>query len=184
MAVKDVSDAFPLVPLHPSLWRFMLFCWEYVGGEDTMDTDNMWCLYCHIFAGFGMAGLPGVWTILFTHCLMGVARSENVVDLPLVIHVDDVAIIAACKDIVDTQSEGLADFLLYLGVLMKAVETRHAAQLHSCTQGCGGIQFSALYSFRRNAWTCISHFLMSWRIWRSGLSTRDSRRLGAYNAHA
>ena len=25
MAVKDVSDAFPLVPLHPFLWRVMLF---------------------------------------------------------------------------------------------------------------------------------------------------------------
>ena len=79
MAVKDVSDAFPLIPLHPSLWRFMLFCWEYVDGTRSdidSQSDPVWCMYCHIFAGFGMAGLPGVWTILFTHCLMGVARSE------------------------------------------------------------------------------------------------------------
>ena len=27
MAVKDVSDAFPLIPLHPDLWPFMLFQW-------------------------------------------------------------------------------------------------------------------------------------------------------------
>ena len=74
-----------------------------------------------------------MWTILFTHCLMGVARSENVVDLPLVIHVDDVAIISACKNIVDAQSEGLADFLFYLGVLLKAIKTRHAAQLQLYT---------------------------------------------------
>ena len=47
MAVKDVSDAFPLVPLHPSLWRFMLFCWWYVGPEDVGDLGpiSLWCLY-------------------------------------------------------------------------------------------------------------------------------------------
>lgn len=32
-SVGDVSDAFPLVPLHPSLWRFMLFFWWYVDGQ-------------------------------------------------------------------------------------------------------------------------------------------------------
>jgi hypothetical protein len=31
-----VSDAFPLVPLHPSLWPFMLFQWWGVG--DTVET--------------------------------------------------------------------------------------------------------------------------------------------------
>ena len=88
MSVKDVSDAFPLVPLHPSLWRFMLLCWWFVGAEDNPmpRVPSLWCIYCHIFAGFGMAGIPGVWTILFTHCLMGMARSEEVVDLPVVIH--------------------------------------------------------------------------------------------------
>ena len=74
-------------------------------------------LLSYLCPGFGMAGLPGVWTILFTHCLMGMARSDNVVDLPVVIHVDDVAIVAAYQDIVDAQSQALADFLIFLGVL-------------------------------------------------------------------
>ena len=64
---------------------------------------------------------------------MGVARSENVVDLPLVIHVDDVAIMAAHQKVVDAQAEALADFLFYLGVLMKAAKTRHAARLQLYT---------------------------------------------------
>ena len=89
----------------------LLIWYVGVGGKMSSPT-GLWCINCHIFAGFGMAGLPGVWTILFTHCLMGVARSEEVVDLPMVVHVDDVAIIAELQAIVDAQSGALADFLL------------------------------------------------------------------------
>ena len=33
-----------------------VFCWEYVDGIcGGITTDDVWCLYCHIFAGFGMA---------------------------------------------------------------------------------------------------------------------------------
>ena len=75
MAVKDVSDAFPLIPLHPDLWPFMLFQWFDVGASGNGEPD--WCLFVHLFAGFGMAGLPGVWKILFQDVLLGMARSEQ-----------------------------------------------------------------------------------------------------------
>lgn len=124
MAVKDVSDAFPLIPLHPSLWPFMLFQWFAVH-EGAAPTD--WCLYVHLFAGFGMAGLPGVWKILFQDVLLGMARSEQHISLPVPVFVDDAAIIGEDARQVDAESAALAAFLLFLGVIMKEIKTRYAA---------------------------------------------------------
>jgi hypothetical protein len=126
MSVKDVSDAFPLIPLHPSLWPFMLFQWFSVA-ENAVPTD--WCLYVHIFAGFGMAGLPGVWKILFQDVLLGMARSEQQLTLPVPVFVDDAAIIGADPQQVDAEAASLAAFLLFLGVVMKDIKTRYAATL-------------------------------------------------------
>ena len=44
MSVKDVSDAFPLLPLHPSLWPFTMFCWYFVGTDNDGLVARMWCL--------------------------------------------------------------------------------------------------------------------------------------------
>ena len=128
MAVKDVSDAFPILPLHPSLWPFMLFCWHFVHEEEGRPESSLWCLYVHLFAGFGMASLPGIWKIFFSDVVMGMARSEEVLDLPTPIHVDDVALIGPEGPEVDRQGDALAAFLLVLGILMKAIKTRSAAQ--------------------------------------------------------
>lgn len=127
MSVKDVSDAFPLLPLHPSLWPFMLFCWYFVGTDNDGLVARMWCLYIHLFAGFGMAGMPGVWKIFFTDVVMGMARSEGVVDIPVHVFVDDCSLIGAIREAVDTQGEALAVFLLSLGIVMKAIKTLPAA---------------------------------------------------------
>ena len=127
MAVKDVSDAFPLIPLHPDLWPFMLFQWfdvMAVGGD-----EPDWCLFVHLFAGFGMAGLPGVWKILFQDVLLGMARSEQQLTLPVPVFVDDAAIIGADTAQVDSEAASLAAFLLFLGVVMKEIKTRYAATL-------------------------------------------------------
>ena len=125
MAVKDVSDAFPLVPLHPSLWPFMLFQWWSVDSDD----PYTWCLYVHLFAGFGMAGLPGVWKILFQDVLLGMARSERHISLPVPVFVDDAAIIGADGKRVDEEAKALALFLLSLGVVMKEIKTRYASMV-------------------------------------------------------
>ena len=125
MSVKDVSDAFPLVPLHPSLWPFMLFQWWGVG--DTPPDE--WCLYVHLFAGFGMAGLPGVWKILFQDVLIGMARSEQHLSLPTTIFVDDLSIMGRDPVRVDREAASLAAFLLFLGVVMKEIKTRYASTL-------------------------------------------------------
>ena len=102
MAVKDVSDAFPLIPLHPDLWPFMLFQWFDVGASGNGEPD--WCLFVHLFAGFGMAGLPGVWKILFQDVLLGMARSEQQLTLPVPIFVDDAAIIGSDAGQVDAEA--------------------------------------------------------------------------------
>ena len=127
MAVKDVSDAFPLIPLHPDLWPFMLFQWFDVGASGNGEPD--WCLFVHLFAGFGMAGLPGVWKILFQDVLLGMARSEQQLTLPVPIFVDDAAIIGSDAGQVDAEAASLAAFLLFLGVVMKEIKTRYAATL-------------------------------------------------------
>jgi hypothetical protein len=128
MAVKDVSDAFPLVPLHPSLWPFMLFQWWDVVAESE-GRASAWSLFVHLFAGFGMAGLPGVWKILFADVLVGMARSEQKLTLPMPVFVDDAAIIGEDGAQVDYEGATLAAFLLFLGVLMKDIKTRYAATL-------------------------------------------------------
>jgi hypothetical protein len=128
MSVKDVSDAFPMIPLHPSLWPFMFFQWWDVIAE-AAGREAAWCLFVHLFAGFGMAGLPGVWKILFSDVCVGMARSEQQLTLPMPVFVDDAAIIGEDASQVDREGASLAAFLLFLGVVMKEIKTRYAATL-------------------------------------------------------
>ena len=75
------------------------------------------------------AGLPGVWKILFQDVLLGMARSEQQLTLPVPVFVDDAAIIGADTAQVDSEAASLAAFLLFLGVVMKEIKTRYAATL-------------------------------------------------------
>ena len=79
MRFSDVDAAFPLLPIAPRLWRYMMFIWFDVqpGDEASMHT---W-LYMHVCGDFGSAGLPGTWKIFFTDVVMGMARSEMVLTL-------------------------------------------------------------------------------------------------------
>ena len=124
MSVKDVSDAFPLIPLHPAVWPFMLFQWWSVLPLSGVD---VWCLYVHLFAGFGLCSWPGVFKILFNDVMVGMARSEGHLTLPLPIFVDDTALIGSDRQKVDDEGASLAAFLLFLGVVMKELKTRYAA---------------------------------------------------------
>ena len=50
-------------------------------------------LYVHLTADFGAAGVPGTWKVFFTDVIVGVARSEQIITLPMPIYVDDCALI-------------------------------------------------------------------------------------------
>ena len=75
MRVSDVDAAFPLLPIAPRLWRFMMFIWFDV--QAGSEADVLTWLYLHVCGDFGSAGLPGTWKIFFTDVVMGMARSEN-----------------------------------------------------------------------------------------------------------
>ena len=62
-------------------FSYYQFQWFDVGASGNGEPD--WCLFVHLFAGFGMAGLPGVWKILFQDVLLGMARSEQQLTLPV-----------------------------------------------------------------------------------------------------
>ena len=93
MAVHDVDAAFPLLPLSPLLWPFFLFVWpplpeegDAVGGE-----PGEW-LHWHVCGDFGAKGLPGTFKIFFSDVVVGMARSEHALTLPMPIHVDDMSL--------------------------------------------------------------------------------------------
>ena len=127
MRVSDVDAAFPLLPIAPRLWRFMMFIWFDVqpGDEASMLT---W-LYMHVCGDFGSAGLPGTWKIFFTDVVMGMARSEMVLTLEAPIYVDDISLIGELQRMVDSEGVALTAFLRELGIYIKEIKDRAAAQV-------------------------------------------------------
>lgn len=91
--VSDVNDAFPILPIAPWLWFAMIFRWygsqAAATHADARDDETL----VHLFADFGTSGAPGEFKIFFVDVVVGVARSEMVISLPLVVHVDDLALI-------------------------------------------------------------------------------------------
>lgn len=90
MYVSDVADAFLNVPLAPFVWYFMLFKWRLPDAR----SDH---LFAHLFGDFGTKGLPGTWKIILVDVIVQMAKSELVITLPLVVYVDDTALIGPCK---------------------------------------------------------------------------------------
>ena len=126
MRVSDIDAAFPLLPLAPVLWPFFLFWWYAV--DDTAPTDQMW-LYMHVCGDFGAAGLPGTWKMFFTDVVVGVARSEAVLTLPMPVYVDDCALIGRVAAEVDAEGAAFTQWLKALGIFVKELKDRAAAQL-------------------------------------------------------
>ena len=126
MRMMDVAGAFPLLPLAPHLWIYFL-CWWYTVDE-AGHPDEMW-LYAHLTGDFGAAGMPGTWKIFFTDVMIGVARSEGVLTLPMPVYVDDCAAIGPVAAQVDAEGIALRDWLESLGVTMKKLKERAAATL-------------------------------------------------------
>ncbi len=126
MRMMDVKGAFPLLPLAPILWVFFLHWWYTV--DERGDPDEMW-LYAHLTGDFGAAGMPGTWKIFFSDVMIGVARSEGVLTLPMPVYVDDCSLIGPVAVQVDTEGAQLTDWLESLGVTMKRLKERLAACL-------------------------------------------------------
>ena len=128
LRVGDVEGAFPLLPLAPRLWPFFLFHWWDVEAPDD-DLHAKWCLYVHVCGDFGAAGLPGTWKVFFSDVIVGVARSEGVLTLPMVVYVDDTGTIAADQGQADREGVAFREFLKRLGIYMKELKERAAATL-------------------------------------------------------
>ena len=128
MTVSDVDAAFPLLPVAPVLWPYLLFLW-YDTEAEVVDGDSCNELHVHVCADFGAAGVPGTWKIFFSDVCCGMATSEWIITLPMVIHVDDVAQIGSDMSQVDAERVKLRDFLARFGVFMKAAKDRTAAQV-------------------------------------------------------
>ena len=126
MRVSDIDAAFPLLPLSPTLWPFFLFWWYAV--DAAAPPDQMW-LYMHVCGDFGAAGLPGTWKIFFTDVVVGVARSEEVLTLPMPVYVDDCALIGALAADVEAEGAAFTAWLRMLGIYVKELKDKAAAQL-------------------------------------------------------
>ena len=126
MRMGDVESAFPLLPVRYTLWRFLLFVWFDVRAR-AAPLDMAEYLYCHICGDFGSATMPGTFKFFFKDATLGMARSEMVLSLPVVLHVDDLAIIGAIAAMVDAEGEALDAFLAGLGIYMKELKARRAA---------------------------------------------------------
>lgn len=123
MRVADLDGAFPLLPWAPELWPFLLFVWE-----DVYEITPGECMYCNLNGDFGSAGFPGAFKIFFVDVVVGMARSEAVLTLPLVIHVDDLGHIGAEAEAVDEEGGRLREFLRPLGIFMKELKDKPAAE--------------------------------------------------------
>ena len=124
MAVGDVADAFPMIPLLPAIWKWFFFVWY--NPYDHSDPNEY--LFASLCADFGTRGAPGAFKILFADVLVGVARSELIITLPMPIHVDDFGLIGPSAQQVDAEMDAFAAFLAWLNVLLKDLKGKRAAQ--------------------------------------------------------
>ena len=123
MHVSDVDAAFPMLPFHWSLWPFLMF--RFFASDDT----EAMTLYMHVCGDFGTRGMPGVFKIFFSDVVVNMARSDNVLTLPMPIYVDDMGLIGHSASVV------LAEMAMFqawatmvCGVIFKVIKDRKAAQ--------------------------------------------------------
>ena len=123
MRVSDVEAAFPMLPLHPSVWPFFFF--RFFANTATSALS----LYLHVCGDFGAAGMPGTFKVFFSDVVVGMARSEHVLTLPMPIYVDDCSAIGKCQEEVDYEMEQFHEWAFDVcGVIFKYLKDRVAAQ--------------------------------------------------------
>ena len=122
MRVSDVDAAFPMLPLHPDLWPFFLFRFFI----DRSDSSH---LLCHLFGDFGTAGMPGTFKKFLVDVVLGMARSVQVLTLPMLVWVDDCALVGEAREEVDAEMVRFHEWACSIcGVFFKAVKDKLAAQ--------------------------------------------------------
>ena len=123
MRVSDVEGAFTLLPLHPSVWPYFMF--RFFADQAA---DAALHLFMHVCGDFGAAGMPGTFKIFFVDVIVQMARSEQVLSLPMAVYVDDCALMGGCREEVDAEMLAFHDFCAEVcGVLFKALKDRVAA---------------------------------------------------------
>ena len=126
MVVGDIDAAYPLLPLAWWIWPFFMFVWFDVDVSDAVDVMR---LYMHVTGDFGTSGLPGTFKIFFTDVVVGMARSESVLTLPLAVYVDDCSLMGRFQRFLMREWNDFKSFLEALGIFMKQIKERAAAMV-------------------------------------------------------
>ena len=126
MVVGDIDAAYPFLSLAWWIWSFFMFVWFDI---DTSDFSQVMRLYLHVCGDFGTSGLPGTFKISFTDVVVGMARSESVLTLPLAVYVDDCSLIGEFQRLLMCEWNDFKNFLEALGVFMKLIKERSAAMI-------------------------------------------------------
>ena len=127
MRVSDVEAAFPMLPFHPDVWRFMFF--RYVPLEFATDKERSDHLYMHVTGDFGTAGMPGVFHTFFVKVVVPMARCAQVLTLPMAIYVDDLGLIGESQSQVDAEMLAFHQWAWEVcGVVFKSIKDRVAAR--------------------------------------------------------
>ena len=125
MRVEDVDGAFPILPLHPKVWKYMYVWWFDVDRPlEEQDAPNT--LYMHVFADFGTGPLPGIWDKFFRVC-KAMAVMAGRLTLPMPHFVDDNSVIGPDEAEVNRVAECVGEYLGSIGVPFKHLKSRLAA---------------------------------------------------------
>ena len=125
--VEDITDAFPILPWAPYVYKYMLVHWFDVD-LPLEDQERPNTLYVHLFCDFGTGPVPGIWNS-FVWCIKGMARGAGVLQKPLPHFVDDLTMIGRRRKSTDRECKRFAKWLQLMGVLVKEIKTRKAAQV-------------------------------------------------------
>ena len=85
----------------------------------------------HLFCDFGTRGMPGCFYLFYVKVVIPMARSELVVTLPLVIYVDDNALIGPVEGEVNAEMGQLQEWTareIFTRPIFKALKDRRAAR--------------------------------------------------------
>ena len=128
MYVSDVEAAFPMLPIAPWLWWFML---HRVILPSNRNRDTL-CMHTH--GDFGTRGMPGCFYIFYSCVVVGMARSEMVLTLPMVIYVDDNALIGPYEVQTNREMDKFQEWSEDVpGVHFKRLKDKRASQVQLYT---------------------------------------------------
>jgi len=124
MYVTDVEAAFPMLPLAPCIWMFFLF--KFFADNETVEES----LFMHLFGDFGAAGLPGTFKLFFDDCVIPMARFALRLTLPMVLYVDDLAMIGQTAHDTNAEMKRFQEWCEEVaGIVFKILKDKAAATL-------------------------------------------------------